>query len=226
MIEGGQAEGCPWDREKGGNWPGSFYRTFSRAILEPVSLFRDVAFGHGMPRPFIYAMIINYILFVVAIAYQAGFQILAMSMELGKCVGCNIFPVAVSIPFAIIGIVLLLVVGVPLITAFMILVRAGLYHLCLMILGAAKRDFQTTFRTVCYATSPQLFQVVPILGGIVAWIWQIVLDVIGLKVVHETTYGRSALAVFLPTIVCCGAFFLLVTMIAGGVFAAIIGGAG
>ena len=60
----------------------------------------------------------------------------------------------------------------------------------------------------------------------VSWIWQIVLDVIGLKEAHETTYGKSALAVFLPTIVCCGFFILFFTMIAGSIVGALAGAAG
>lgn len=216
-------DGSNWDKEKGGDWTSAFFNTFKKAMFEPVLFFTHVAGGHGMSRPFIFALIVSYVMFGTAIAYQAGFQMLAAGINVHGYLGAGIFPeIAISLPIMVVAIAMFLVFGVPFMTAIMIFCRAGLYHICLMILGAAKRDFAATFRTVCYATSPQLLHVVPLFGALVAGMWQIALDIIGLKVVHETTYGRSALAVFLPMIVCCGAVALILFAVAGGVVAALI----
>ena len=223
-LDGAAQDGCDWDREMKADWTGAFFNTFKKAITDSAKFFMCVSRGEGMKRAFIYALIISYIMFASTIAYQIGFQALAVSLNLGGEFGTDIFPtLAISIPVGIIFLLIFMIIGVPVFTAAMMFVRAGLYHVCLMILGSVKRDFQTTFRVVCYASSPQLFQVVPILGGMVAWIWQIVLDIIGLKEAHQTSYGRSALAVFLPTLVCCGVALLFGMMIAGGIVAAVMG---
>ncbi|MBT3182652.1 MAG: hypothetical protein HN337_09135 [Deltaproteobacteria bacterium] len=215
--------GCEWDREVGGNWLEAFFNTFKAAVSDSAKFFASVSRVEGMKRAYIYALIISYVMFATMVAYQIGFQALALSLNLGGDLGADIFPaLAVSIPIGAIFLLIFFVIGVPVFTAAMMFVRAGLYHVCLMILGSVKRDFQTTFRVVCYASSPQLFQLVPILGGMVAWIWQLVLDIIGIKEAHQTSYGRSALAVFLPTIICCGVGILFITMMAGVIAAAIV----
>lgn len=225
QLAGKERIGTDWDRESGGSWVDAFYRTAKQAFTNPVSFFESVAKGRGFTRPWVYALIVAYLGFTVAIAYQAGFQFLAASFELGDVFPGGEFPaIALSFPFIAVGILFFLFIGVPLSAAFMTIFRAGLYHICLMILGAAKRDFETTFRTVSYAMTPQILQVVPFFGAFAAGIWQLVLDVIGLKVVHETSYGKSLLAVFLPMLLCCGLILLLFVAIAGGIFAAVVGG--
>jgi hypothetical protein len=78
-------------------------------------------------------------------------------------------------------------------------------HLFLMIVGGAKRDFETTFRVVNYsAGSVAPLSAIPILGPLVGGVWCIVLYVIGFSKAHEISIGRAALAVLLPLFLCCG----------------------
>jgi len=69
-----------------------------------------------------------------------------------------------------------------------------------------------------------VLQVVPVLGSIAGYVWGIVLDVIGLRETHGITTGKSLLAVFLPMLLCCGFLVIIVSLIAGGVFAAALKG--
>jgi hypothetical protein len=54
--------------------------------------------------------------------------------------------------------------------------------------------------------------VIPFCGGLVAGVWRIVLNCIGLARAHETDTGRAVFAVFLPLIVCCGGGILVAIM--------------
>jgi len=91
-------------------------------------------------------------------------------------------------------------------------IAAGVLHLCLLIIGGARRDFEATFRVVCYAAGANLFNIVPFCGGLVAWLWNAVLNVIGVREAHEISTGRALLAYCLPALVCCGFVTLALLM--------------
>ncbi len=226
LIPGIVRPGSAWDREQKGAWADAFFSVIKDAITNPVIFFREVAEGDGWLRPWLFALVISTAVFLVAAAYQAGFNLMAAGAGLGKAASEGLGPIsALLMPFSIGTIVGLAAVAMPVATTVGLLIQAGVYHLCLMVLGAARRSFLTTFRVTCYSMAPQVCQIVPFLGGIVAWGWQLALSIIGLKVAHETTYGRSALAVFLPTLLCCSALLIIGAAVAGAAFAAIIAAA-
>ncbi len=105
-----------------------------------------------------------------------------------------------------IGVVVFLIYAVMLIGSISVapFIYAGITHLCLMLVGGAKRPFETTFRTWCYAHGSGMFlMVVPVCGWAVSEIWAIVVSCIGLARAHEIPTGKAVLAVLLPIIACC-----------------------
>ena len=40
-------------------------------------------------------------------------------------------------------------------------------------------------------------------GGVIGFVWLVVIQIIGLGPAHETTPGRAAFAVLFPTVLCC-----------------------
>lgn len=75
---------------------------------------------------------------------------------------------------------------------------SGIVHLFLLILGRPQGRFAGTLRIVAYSNATHLLQVVPILGGIVAFVWQLAIVIIGAGRVHKMSSNRTALAVLLP----------------------------
>ena len=225
-LEGGQGAGCAWDEAGKGTWANAFLNTLKRSMFEPSSFFRQASAGQGWIRPLLFAFIIAVVAFAVTAAYQAGFRALESGVRMyGADVSAWPFiAYLAAVPF---WVMLISSVAIaPVVTAVALLVQTTLYHLCLMLLGAAKGGYARTFRVVCYSAGPQILQIVPFVGAVVASVWQMVLAIIGLKEVHQTSYGRSAVAVFLPMIVCCSAVVLMIVAIAGGVVAAIATSAG
>ena len=104
-------------------------------------------------------------------------------------------------------------VGIILIPVMLVcgsFVWSGLVHLCLMLAGGARKPFETTFRVVCFSTgSTHLLAMVPFCGRLVAPIYNIVLQCMGLARAHETDTGKAVIAVLLPIIVCCGGLMLV-----------------
>ncbi len=212
------------DSESRGKWLDACVAVVKMSIVDPVGHFERVSGGSGWLRPWLFALVISAIVFVIAAAYQLGFQMLAASVELAADFS-NPFAM-ISVPFSAVFLVTFAIVGVPVGTTVALILQAAIYHVCLMILGVARRSLVDTFRVVCYSVGPQLFQIVPLFGGLVAWVWQIVLTIIGMKVVHRTSYGRSTIAVLLPMLLCCGVILLIGVTVAGGIFAAALTAAG
>jgi hypothetical protein len=85
-----------------------------------------------------------------------------------------------------------------------------------MIVGGANQPFETTFRVLAFTHgSTGVLELIPVCGGLIALVWAIVVNCIGLARAHETDTGRAVLAVFLPLVVCCGLGFVLLFMVGG-----------
>ena len=106
----------------------------------------------------------------------------------------------------------------PIFIALGLFIWAGLVHICLMMLGGANKTFETTFRALSFAYgATALFCIVPCCGGLVALIWGLIADCIGISRSHETDVGRATGAVLLPLIVCCGGIFVVLLIFGVGV---------
>jgi hypothetical protein len=116
------------------------------------------------------------------------------------------------------AILILRLVLTPILIALGLFVWAGLVHICLMLVGGANKTFETTFRALSYAYgATNLFVIVPCCGWAVALVWGLVADCIGLTRSHETDAGRAVMSVLLPLVVCCGAAWVLVVLVFGGI---------
>ncbi len=101
----------------------------------------------------------------------------------------------------------------PLFVVLALFIGSAVVHVCLMIVGGANQPFETTFRVLAFShgsTGP--LQMIPVCGGMIAGVWALVCNCIGLARAHETDTGRAVLAVFLPVIVCCGGGLLVAFM--------------
>ncbi len=108
---------------------------------------------------------------------------------------------------------------VPVAAALGILVWAALLHLGAMVFGAAGGGWDATFRTVCYGQGPQVFNIVPQVGPLIALIWGTVIQVVGIHKLHGTSMGKATLVVVIWYLLCCmcvcGSAMLAVMGLAG-----------
>jgi hypothetical protein len=142
---------------------------------------------------------------VASIFWQ--FVVASLGLFSGGDAGEALFSVGTSIIVAALS---------PILIPITLLVATAIIHLFLLLFGGAKEGFLATFRVLCYASAPELFQLIPICG-IVSGIWWVVIAGIGLKAVHRTTSPRAFGAILLPGLACCGliAFLLLMAGMAG-----------
>lgn len=80
---------------------------------------------------------------------------------------------------------------------------AGVVHVLLLVFQGARRGFAATLTVVAFSHGLYLISAVPQCGGVIAWVWQIVVVIAGLAAIHRTQLWKSATAVLAPVFVCC-----------------------
>jgi hypothetical protein len=89
--------------------------------------------------------------------------------------------------------------SVPISLLIFVFVAAGLVHISLLLLFAAKRSFSATVQVVAYGSgAASLLNVIPILGSFLVPSWALVIWCIGLAKAHQTSKVRTFLALLLP----------------------------
>src|SRR3989338_343919 len=185
-----------WEEEKPNDWFHAFWMVLKTSLTDPTTFFIHVREGRGILRPWLYAFILSFLAMFMTIAWQLGFHISSLGLMSRFA---SRFDISLpSFPTEVYSLT------IPISGALAPFVTAALIHLFLMIVGGAKRTYIDTFRVVCYSSLPSVFGAIPLGGSVIAWIWMTVLHIIGIKEVHETTTGKSVMAVFLlPMLICC-----------------------
>ncbi len=198
----------PWeDREAKGFFRGLF-QTANEALFRPSQFFRTMSVTGGLTDPLLFGLILGMVGFLFSavwkIALHGSMQGLIPGMlsnsgpDMFQGVGLALF--AFFSPFFII-------LGM--------FVSAGILHVCLMMVKGAKAGFEATFRVVAFASSAQIFAVIPACGSLIVGIWALVLYIVGLREAHETSGSKAGFAVFLPLIVCCGLLLFALALMLG-----------
>ncbi len=182
---------APWEmRDSLGLWS-ALFQTVKEVLLSPEKLFKEMQLGQGQREPLAFGVLTG----SVGSMFSFFWQILM--------VGLGIMSVTPPIfgHFGMGVIFLIMFLCLPLMMLIGLYIMSGVTHVLLIIVGAAKNGFEATFRVVCYSHAAQLIGLVPIVGGWVAGIWQIIIQIIGLKEIHETSYLRVIMAFLIPLFV-------------------------
>jgi hypothetical protein len=196
--------GLPWEHRQERGFFNAFVETLVMVLTKPGEAFTAMRREGGLGEPLIYALIGGCAGAVVSFLFSLGLQSVgffadrhnAFATMAGMGVGSAVFIVLVPL-FIVIG----------------LFIGSAVVHVCLMIVGGANQSFETTFRVLAFSqgsTGP--LQMIPVCGGVIAGVWALVCNCIGLARAHETDTGRAVLAVFLPLIVCCGGTLLVAFM--------------
>jgi hypothetical protein len=200
--------GLPWEHRAQLGFVKAWFDTVSLLITKPGDAFTLMRPEGGLLDPLFFGLIGGCAGSIVSLLFQGLYQSIP-----GVSSSNNLFD---FLGFGLWGFIIIYAVLMPFLLTIGLFIGGGILHLCLMLVGGANRSFETTFRVACFtAGSANLFSMIPICGGIIAFVYHIVLQIIGVSRAHQTTTGKAALAVFLPLILCCG-LFLLLGILAGG----------
>jgi hypothetical protein len=209
--------GPPWEnRQELGFFP-AIVQTVRGVMLDPAATFSQMRREGGLGAPLGFDVLLSTVASVLLFVYNFGYQAIFSSMLPQTQTQSPINQMAAS--STIMGVMVILT---PVFTVFGAFIGAGILHLVLMLCQGAKYPFETTFRTYTYCMGGVMpLCAIPFCGAYAAIIWAIVSMCIGLGKAHETTSGRSVLAVLLSSFVCCVVTFGIYIMIFVAIFAAI-----
>ncbi len=194
------APGLPWEEPSASL--GSIFPTAMLFIASPIEAFSKMSLTVDLVRPIAYfvawalvgaclSQVWSFLLFdsiIGVVRSLAGSQFEKLAPFMHR-------PGALQLIFGL--------VVAPLIALIILFVWTALVHLVLTVLGGANRGFAATLRVMCYAETTQIAVVLPGLGGLFAFVWALIVEVVGLSQAHKTEGWKAALAVLLPLLLCC-----------------------
>jgi hypothetical protein len=181
----------PWEERAGRGTVAAFAETLQQALFHPVAFFRGTRPDRGAGAALLYAVLVGTLSIAVALLWQRALGDRFAFNRGGRILDVFETPVAVA------GVSVFLPVGV----AIGNLVWAAVLHVSLAVLGGARGTYTTTLKAVCYSSSATAFNVFPVCGAAVGAVWQVVVQVIGLRELHRTSTTRAFWAWFLPFVV-------------------------
>lgn len=205
----------PWE-EPGRPWPSGAVETVRLLITSPRAAYERVPVRADVLRPVLFALLLGWIGLFFSSMWELTFGD-AMRNMLPQPSGPTGPPRMLYLVTMLFG---------PVVVAVGVLVSAALIHIGLMLVGGARSGFVATLRAVSYAQAANLGMVLPFCGGLLAWVGLIVLEVIGVSVLHRIPIGKAVLGVLIPMIACCVCAVTLVAVFGAALMAAFGGMAG
>ena len=214
---GAAGAGLPWEeRARLGAVP-AFVETVKLLVVNPTEAFARAKRRGDLFSPIAFAVVLGWagVIFQSLWSLAFGSSLLdLMPPEMREVSG---FGVAAK-TFGLVAQIIL----APIFIVIFLFIGSAIVHLMLMLVGGTKASeagFEGTLRSLAYSTVSQLASVVPFAGGLIAMVWAIVLEMIGLATLHRTSYGKAIAAILLPLLLCCVclvfAFGSIVALIAG-----------
>ncbi len=203
----------PWEaRETRGLVP-SFFDTLGLLVTRPAEAWARMREGGDSTSP---------LLFGVAVCWLST----ALQGILFRLIAAPMLPAFLGRRFGMmrdlggVGLAVRLIMA-PFVIAIALFLGAAILHLCCMLVGAlqnSRSGFEGSLRAVCYSEVSSLASIIPLVGGLIAIVWWIVLAVQGIQRLHHTTSGKAVAAVLIPVVVCCGGLVLIALAVGAAMF--------
>ncbi len=206
-IVGAPRQPPPWERRSELGFFQAFIQQWKQTVLAPETFWRSLPAEGSVTEPLLYAWLLGILQAGPAFLVQvANFGQMKQSLAM---LGKDLPPAITNLsPWTFAAILTLApMVFYPL--SFFI--GAGLVHLGCKMWGAGNKGFNATARVMGYAQAPIVLGWIPLIG-FVAVIYLVVLQIIGIARVQETTGGKATLGVLTVPILlgCCGGGIVVV----------------
>ena len=181
----------PWEnRLHFGLWKG-VKQTITSVLFSPRNMFATMPVKEGLREPLAFGLLVGSISSMCAFFWEF---LIAHSNLLESFDGLFL---SVGAPI----IFLIFIFLSPLLVSLSIVISSLFIHLLLLLVRAANNRFEATFRVVAYSQATSIWSIIPFIGSPIGWIWRSIVQIIGLKEAHETSYLRIIVAFCIPIVV-------------------------
>lgn len=176
-------EPVPWEDPELG-FAAGIGRTWRESMFEPSRFFGRIRDEGTVVRALLYYLLVTVVGSFFTLLWDAGGVSLAHFAGAVEAGGSAATGPVVNFVLS------------PFLALFTLLMVTAVYHLGAVMVASDRRGMGATARVVCYASSPALLAVVPVVGALVGAIWSLVLQVVGLREAHRTTTPRALFMIF------------------------------
>jgi hypothetical protein len=203
----------PWENAER-PWPTALMETIALLVTEPRQAFERVPPRGDVLRPVLFAILLGSVGVFFAGVWELTINQAIEGMLPGSIERGAGGQRAAAFAMMLFG---------PLIVGLGLLVSSAIIHVSLHLVGGARSGFAATLRVLSYCQVGSLALLVPVCGGLLGSVWVLVLEVIGLSVLHRISIGRALLALLIPLVLCCGCAALLFVMFGAALMAGLSG---
>lgn len=178
------------------------WKTFTGVLFSPDKFFSEKRHEAGIGQSFAFGMLMG----SLGVMFGAFWQFLLSSQELSFIL--KVFPESFTVNHLFLSYIIIS----PLLVIISMFIITAILHCCLFILGGTTRGFTGTFKVCAYSNASSIFSLIPLLGGFIGAIWGLVVMVIGLREIHETSTLRTVFALLIPVfiLIILGIFLLFI----------------
>ncbi len=201
----------PWeDLETYGFFKG-FGATVKRAVFGAPAFFRRMPLGRGVIRPMgFYLLVVGILSLVQMVWHNIGMSSADMA-ALNERPELQQFVRLVNDYSTVYFLVL-----TPALYLVYLYIDSVITYAFFCLVKANKGGFEGTFRANAYASAAFLFAIIPapVVAALVAFVWSLIVNVIGFKEINDTSYGKVILALVLKHMSIAAVFVIIIMSIA------------
>ena len=184
----------PWERRAETGLRKGIFQTAKQVVFSPRTFFRHTASEGGLWEPLAFGILFG----SIGLMLELFWQFLMGEGGLSSIEIDFIGDYGTSIVFLAAAILC------PLAATVMICMTSLIVHLLLTVVGGARNGFEATFRAVSYSQATQFWALIPYVGGVIATLWLVVVQIIGIREIHGVSYTRVLIAFLIPVVLVVG----------------------
>jgi hypothetical protein len=192
----------PWERRREIGLVKGFFETWKQSVFSPQTFFPTVRPDVPWTEALFYGWIVHAITVILSLPIL-GLGLFSMMIPTNLPSDANSEQVQAISKAIAGGMGVGPILGTLVLYPLFVIIGAAILHLFAMIFGAAKNGWGATARALCYASGPNILSFIPCVGFL-AGIYVVVLEVLALMGLQETTTGKAVAVVLAPVLlVCC-----------------------
>ncbi|GAB4331328.1 MAG: hypothetical protein Kow0099_02610 [Candidatus Abyssubacteria bacterium] len=203
----------PWEYRRYIGRVNALFATWHQTLLSPLSFFRGVPITGDYRSPLTYGLFWTLVGLAGGAVWKlffAAYPTILLFFE-GEPVQLS-FQLSDAYMLALAAVVLS-----PLMALVMLVIACSIYHIFVILFTSRHAGYEATLRVVCYSTGTNVFYFLPLVGGLLGGIWQLVLVTAGLKEVHRISFPLALLIALFPyTFVLILGFAFMLWAVSGG----------